>query len=248
MKTVKIILTLLVMCFVSFGFRCGGGNTSDPSRGFDVETLVRFLRTGGGGFDRPASAQNVHGVFQGSTGTSSIGFRTNFDIPTMSAFANVRDAKVPANWFVSGFIFDLSCNGIRTNQRNVGIGGTIKLICETFAPTATVTPETVDANAPPSNISIFSDAIFESAYGMPKVGIYDEFGNLKTIATTTFAKGGLKLITPNLSTFQNGNYFLVVNNLKADGSWEVIAIGSVFVFGNITPDPPNPCFVQRPDC
>jgi hypothetical protein len=252
MKTVKISLFILVVCFAGLGFQCNsGGNTSDPSRGFDVAALVRFLRQGGGGFDRPAQAQNVGGVFQGATSATTIGFRANFSIPTMFNVANVRDAKVPANWLVQGFIFDLNCNGLRSNQRDVGIGGTIKLICETVTPSATITPESIDANAPPSNISIFTDGsnAIDTTFGMPKIAIYDELGNLKNVSVTYSGKGGsLKINTPNLTNFQNGNYTFIINNVKADGSWDVIAIGNIFIFGNPPPDPPDPCLNERPDC
>lgn len=252
MKKFNILLIGVIVMFVSLGFRCGGGNTSDPSRGFDVQAVVRFLDPRGGGFERPALAQNVNGFITANTSSTTIGFRTSFNIPTMNNFANVRDAKVPARWSVSGLIFDINCTRFVGNEKNVGIGGSIKLACETFTFPMIASPNSIDADNPPQAVQIQGEG-FSNEYGMPKVAIYNEFGQLKSVVSTTSGNigKGIDVQLPNLASYYNGNYIFVVNNVNADESWQVIGTATILIYGNEPPDfpnPPDPCVAQLPNC
>lgn len=253
MKKYSILLAVVIGMFVSMGFQCGGGGSnSDPSRGFDVQTVVRFLDPRGGGFERPTMAQNVNGFITANTSSNTIGFRTSFNIPTINNFANVRDAKVPARWSVTGFIFDFNCPRIVTNEKSVGIGGSIKLACETFTSPMVASPDSINAASPPQGVQIGGEG-FSNENGMPKVAIYNEFGQLKTVISTTSGNisKGINIQLPNLSSYYNGNYILVVNNINADGTWQVLGTAPIFIYGNVPPDPPDPpdpCLVQRPNC
>lgn len=252
MKKYKISL-FVVLVFISAGFRCGGGgSTSDPSRGFDVKSVVRFLDPRGGGFERPAMAQNVNGFITANTSSNTIGFRSQFSIPTMSGFATVRDAIVPARWYVNGFIFDLNCARIVANEKSLGIGGSITLPCETFTFPTVASPNLVNAISPPQAVNISGEG-FSNEYGMPRVAIYDESGQLR--ATLSSSSGnvakGIDVQLPSLVTYYSGRYILAVNNITGDGSWQVVGTAPIIIYGNDPPDfpdDPDPCISPARPC
>lgn len=249
-KKATIVLIVIVLMFVSMGYSCGGGS-SNPNRGFDVRLVVRFLRTGGGGYDLPSQG-SVSGVFLYPTSQNTIGTITSFDV-FVNHVRNIPGAKVPGRWRFSGHTLDPRCTTFfYLIERNVRIGETETFWCESYAPPFIASPENIDVNSAPSTITIIGDGL-SADNGAPKIAIYDPSGNLLTSLsanTVNTEKGRLTISTPtNMS--QNGNYLLIVHNVQADGSWQVVGVANILVTGNPTPDPPDlpdPCLSNLPAC
>lgn len=241
MNKIKYFLLVVLVLFVSLGFRCGGGS-NDPMRGFDVESVVRYVDPRGGGFERPTQANNLNGFITANTSSNTVGTLMNFNIGISNGYVNIRDAKVPARWLVGAFIFDLTCARGVSNERDVGIGGKIKLACITNIPPMNASPDSIDGANPPQGIQITGGEGFSDEYGMPKVAIYNEFGQLKSVMSTTSASvsKGIDMQLPNLATYYSGRYLLVVNNINADGTWSVVGSAPINIYGNDPPDPPDP--------
>jgi hypothetical protein len=242
MKTVKLfsLIATLALLIPAAGCGGGGGSTSDPNRGFDVETIVN---SNGVNF---AQGARVQAQFQYATGTT-IGATEFFDRNVLHN-ARFEGAKVPGVWrfIASGYA---GCFGQVRAEEDMGIGEKIRLTCFTIGVGLfSASPDSVDITAPPSTGTVAGSGI-DATYGMPVVGYYNEGGYLMSEQTATAVAGDgtwLQGPVPDFSGSYNGQYNLVVSNKNADASRTIIGTAVVYVTGFYIPPPPepepNPCY------
>lgn len=234
-------LVLAVSCSGCYwGCGGGGGSSSDPNRGFDVETIVRA-----NGVDYAQTARVVADL-QYTTG-STTGNIEHFNQFVNLGFAQFTGAKVPAVWRfnASGYA---GCPGLVIEEREMKRGNKIRLTCFTFGVGLFASsPDTVDITAPPATGTISGSGI-DPSYGMPKVGYYDETGTLVAEQTASYVASdgsALQGPVPDFSSSYNGTYTLLVSNINSDGSSTIIGSAYINVTGfYIEPPPPyeeDPC-------
>ena len=253
MKIVKLLSLIAALAVMSLAIGCGGGgggSSTDPNRGFDVETVVN---SNGIIF---AQGARVQAQFQYATGTT-VGTTEFFDRNVLHN-ARFEGAKVPGVWrfIASGYA---GCPGLVPAEKEMKSGNKIRLTCFTIGVGFfSASPDAVDVNAPPSTGTITGSGI-STTYGMPVVSYYDENGYLlaERTATAVAADGTwLQGPVPDFSGSYNGQYTLVVNNKNADGSPAIIGTALIDVYGFYIPPPPepepDPCSCPRdmacPDC
>ena len=244
MKSIKIswlirglaLFILSVSCGGCYwGCGGGGGSSSDPNRGFNVQTLVNV-----NGSD---ISQNAHVIadFQYATGTLT-GTLEHFDVFTSTGFKPLTGAKVPAVWRFAAFSFT-GCPGLVTGEREMKLGQTVTIRCFTSSVGFfTASPATVDVNSPPTTGMITGQGI-STTYGMPSVTYYTDSGTLAAEQTaTSVAPDGswLQGPVPDFSSLYNGVYTLLVLNKNADGTSTIIGSAYIEVTGFYIPPPPPP--------
>lgn len=248
-STKKITLLILVFAITSVMFGCHGGSSSDPNQGFTVKGVARVYNLQGTQFIDYATSGRYQGLFLSGAGT--YGSLTSFD-EYAGILYNARGAKVPGRWRIGlsrGFDAASLCVSPAVEEVNVSLGSVETIRCFGGTSIFVSQPDTVDAFNPPSTITITGSGI-EDTYGMPKIAIYDEYGNVgaSVTATQTLAGGiphsgpGIEALTFNagdLSQVYDGVYSITVSNVNADGSWAIVGGAIVSVYGN-PPPPPDP--------
>lgn len=250
-----LIVTASVLSVIS-GCGGGGGNNSDPNRGFDLlPNRIEVSQTTGSVVHRP-TMMRVISTFLEPQGTirGTTEFFPARDIgPAATQFPG---AKVPARWRFQyieiGQIGRPPCqDGIRTVERNVGVGALERLDCTALVFPISVVPSAIDANSPPATIEIHAKGL-SNDHGAPQVAILDEFGRLRGVVPATITnleKGMAQINTPNVGTYFNGVYQITLSNVRANGSLDVIGVGELTIYGNEPPDPPDfpdPCLIPEP--
>jgi len=240
MKKITGISLAVLLAWSAAGFSCGGNNnTSNPNRGFDIQTQVQFpnglvILQGG----------NAQGQFQSGPGTS--GTVTSFNRNVNPGITTISGAKVPGVWrlaFGPAFFGD-SCLTFVVENRNVSSGSLERLTCPGRFFGFTATADTIDAFNPPATVDITGSGS-ETLYGTPMIAFYNEFGNVvastpaNQLLYTDGAVSGVRVGVSDLSQVYDGIYSAVVHNVQADGTWEIVGSASVTVYGN-PPPPPDP--------
>lgn len=111
-------------------------------------------------------------------------------------------------------------------------------------------PASVDLQAPPATFTITGETI-SSAYGMPKVQIYDEYGTFvaETTAYEVAPDGSwLNVSTPNLSNVYTGMYSIEVANVTPSGTSEVIGAANLETYGRDRVDADGDGWFSDEDC
>jgi hypothetical protein len=244
-------LILTVSCGGCYWGCGGGGSTSDPNRGFDVETIVRS-----NGVDFAQTARVV-ADFQYATGTTT-GNVEHFNQFVNLGFTQFTGARVPGVWrfAASGYA---GCPGVVPAEREMKLGNKIRLTCFTFGVGLfSSSPDSVDVTSPPATGTITGSGI-DPTYGMPTVAYYNENGSLVAdqVASSVASDGSwLQGPVPDFSSSYNGQYTLLVSNKNADGTTTIIGSAYITVTGfYIMPEPepePDPCGctkgIECPDC
>lgn len=141
--------------------------------------------------------------------------------------------------------------GCVTYSRNAngGCDGTVTVIGGGFFFFAT--PSSVDLLAPPSTFTI-NGAGISTAYGMPTIQYWDDFGQLlgETTATSVAADGTwLEAPTPGTWQAYSGNWTVYVMNKTWSGGIEHAGSALVNAYGrDYEPPPPppeDPCLQER---
>jgi len=113
-------------------------------------------------------------------------------------------------------------------------------------------PGSIDVSAPPATL-VFqtTDAgVIDTAYGMPIVEFFDEYGTLLAQATATDVSNGgttLQINMPDISSCYTGTYGVSVKNAMADGTWDYFGVAIMDMYGN-DPPPPEPDPTPDPRC
>ena len=245
----KSTLVILLFAVTSIMFGChGNSNPSDPNAGFTVQGVARVYNLQGTNYLDYATGGRFQGLFLSGAGTN--GTVTNFDVNESLFNYNARGAKVPGTWRLGlsrGFVAGSLCVGSVVDDRNVSLGSVETLRCYGGTSIYVSQPDSVDAFNPPSTITITGPGI-EDTYGMPKVAIYDEYGNVGTSVTATqtltggvpHSGSGIEALTFNagdLSQVYDGTYSITVGNVNADGTWSAVGGAIVSVYGNPPPPP-----------
>jgi len=256
----------ILMTFASFmvfllagcpgpGSGSGGGN-NPPDIGFFVRPdRHEVSQTTGSEMIVPtlmrAEAQFIEpqGTIQGS-----VEYFVPRDVgPAATRFEN---AKVPAKWRITYVELPqpgrMPCqDGIVTVYRNVHVAEIEPLPCYARVFPVTLSPNAVDSQSQPVAIEIDIDGVSDE-FGSPQVAILNEFGQLKATASATIianAKHRISFALPSITQFRNGIYTVSVNNVKANGSWDVIGTGQLSIYGGVVPDVPtnpDPCAIPQP--
>ncbi len=244
-STKKLMLLVLVFAVTSVMFGCRS-NSSDPNAGFTVKGVARVFNPQQTLHIDYATGGNFQGVFLSGDGTS--GTITSFDVNESFFAYNVRGAKVPGRWRIGlrrGFVLGSLCALPAVKEVNVRLGSEETIVCFGGTSIFISQPDTVDAFNPPSTITLTGSGI-EDTYGMPKVAIYDEYGNVGASVTATQLSSqpdsDMQSLTFNpgdLSQAYDGVYNITVSNVNADGSWSIVGGAIVSVYGN-PPPPPDP--------
>ncbi len=253
----KKLLVLIMLAGLTLFSACGGGgDTSDPNIGFQIQTTrIEVSRTTGNRIYRP-TGMRVTGQFiepQGNIqGTVESFTQDIFNLQ------QITGAKVPAKWrltyielFQPGAVPCFPLGG--EVVRNVNPGEVEELLCSASVFPIAVNPSIIDAQNPPSKINIEVEGITND-YAPPQVAIFDEFGEMKATMPATInslGKGKIEINTPDLTQFRNGSYQITISNVKADGSWDTIGATDIWIFNLISPDFPthiDPCLNQSANC
>lgn len=166
------------------------------------------------------------------------------------AHLNCPDRRVPAVW---EFIFTSGpCFGIG-NVNNVDIppGGLVGFRCELFFGRFSLSHSSMDVGSPPPTFTLTGDGM-SSTYGMPVLKFVNtETGEIEaTVTATSLNPEGtwLQAPTPFLGFMYSGQYVVVVQNVKSDGSLEGLGGDWLEIYGNDPPPPPPPpCPAPQPD-
>jgi hypothetical protein len=245
MRKINIIASLVLISGVILMVGCGNPPPPTPTSGFRIETYARNPATG----TTIPSAAFVHGDFLSANGTTT-GTVSAFDINTSGGALQsvVTGAKVPANWrfFLSRTLDGTSlCLGTTVLERSVSLGGTEVLPCVANFAGFTAIPNSIDALNPPATITFTGKAV-SALTGTPVLTFYNEFGQvaastLSAQLTYNFAgePEGLAVSVPiNINQAYDGIYNVAVNNVKSDGSLEIIGAATITIYGNPPPPPP----------
>ena len=245
MKKSMLIILLFAVTSVMFGCR-GNSNPSDPNQGFTVQGVARVHNLQGTAYIDYATGGRFQGLFLSGAGT--FGSITSFDVNESTFAYTARGAKVPGRWRLGlsrGFVLGSLCVSPVVDERNVDLGSVETLRCFGGTSSFIAQPDSVDALNPPSTITITGSGIADT-YGMPKVAVYDEYGNVGASVTATQLSSqpnsDLQTLTfsaSDLSQVYDGVYSISVSNVNADGSWSIVGGAIVSVYGN-PPPPPDP--------
>lgn len=254
-QRVSFISLILVVSVAISGCNSGGGggNSSDPNIGFFlIGDRFEQSQTTGSTIVVP-TIMRAQGQFIEPQGTIR-GTVESFPVRDIGPAADrIVGAKVPAKWRITYVEAAqpgrIPCqDGIRTVERNVGVGELERLTCTARVFPVTLIPNSVDVQSPPTTIEIDVEGI-SSEHGQPQVAMLNEFGQLQFAVPATIiesAKHRIRFTVPNMSAFYNGVYSVSVNNVRSDGSWNVIGVGELSVYGNEAPplpQHPNPCVI-----
>lgn len=244
-KPTTMIGSMIMLAWVTMGAFCHNNTPSDPNAGFTVKGVARVYNQFQTAYIDYATSGRYEGVFL--SGTSTSGSMSNFDEPSGFSYT-ARGAKVPGRWRLRlsrGFDVGSLCAAPVTDDRNVSLGSVETLYCFGGVRIFVAQPDTVDALNPPSTITLTGPGI-EDTYGMPKVAIYDEYGNVgASVTATQFSSqpnSDNRTLTFNagdLSQAYDGTYSITVNNVNADGTWSIVGSAIISVYGN-PPPPPDP--------
>jgi hypothetical protein len=245
MRKINIIASLVLIGGVILMVGCSHPPPVTPTSGFNIQTYARNPTTG----TTLPSAAFVRGDFQSANGTTS-GTVTTFSMSTAGGALTsvITGAKVPANWrFALSPTFDGTslCRATTILDRSVSLGGTEVLPCVANFAGFTAIPNSIDALNPPATITFTGKAI-SALTGTPVLTFYNEFGQvaastLSAQLTYNFAgePEGLAVSVPiNISQAYDGVYNVAVNNVKSDGSLEIIGAATITIYGNPPPPPP----------
>ena len=231
----------------------GGGSSSDPNIGFFlIGDRFEQSQTTGSTIVVP-TIMRAQGQFIEPQGTIR-GTVESFPVKDIGpAATQIPGAKVPAKWQITYVEAAqpgrIPCqDGIRTVERNVGVGELERLPCTARVFPVTLIPNTVDVQSPPTTIEIDVEGV-SNEHGQPQVAILNEFGQLRAAIPATIiqsAKHRISFTLPNMNDFYNGVYTVSVSNVRANGAWDVIGVGELSVYGNVPPQLPqfpNPCVI-----
>lgn len=231
----------------------GGGSSSDPNIGFFlIGDRFEQSQTTGSTIVVP-TIMRAQGQFIEPQGTIR-GTVESFPVTDIGpAATQIPGAKVPAKWRITYVEAAqpgrIPCqDGIRTVERNVGVGELERLPCTARVFPVTLIPNTVDVQSPPTTIEIDVEGV-SNEHGQPQVAILNEFGQLRAAIPATIiqsAKHRISFTLPNMNDFYNGVYTVSVSNVRANGAWDVIGVGELSVYGNVPPQLPqfpNPCVI-----
>lgn len=258
MKKKQIFALLLVLgsSFMIIGCPGNGGGGNNPSGGFFLRAdRTELSATTGSSIVVPTSMR-VQGTFLEALGTTS-GNVTSFGPLDFTSFKDIPSGKVPARWRFTYIEINqfgrIPCqDGLVTVERNVYNSETEPLPCTARVFPIAISPNAIDAHAPPSTIIITVQGV-NADFAPPRVAIFDEFGQLYASVPVTILngeRGRIQIPTPNLSNAPSGVYPITVSNILQDGSWDVIGGSELSIYGNDPPPPPggggDPCLVPAP--
>ncbi|HEY3134750.1 MAG TPA: hypothetical protein VGL29_01750, partial [Blastocatellia bacterium] len=129
---------------------------------------------------------------------------------------------------------------------SVVCGQTVQLVCNQTGTAFTMSPATIDINAPPATADLSGGGL-DTTYGMPTVEFYDEYGSYidgRTALAVSADGTWLQASVPDLSGAYSGSYTIVIVNATADGTRNIVGTANVWVYGNYPPPPdpqPDPC-------
>jgi hypothetical protein len=252
MRKIHIIASLALLIGAILMVGCGNPPPPTANSGFRIQTFAVNQTTG----VTIPSAAFVDGTFLSANGTTT-GALNSFNLPTSGGALEtvVTGARVPANWrFVisPGLSGTSLCFGIRTIDRLVTLGSLQVLECAGTFAGFTATPNSINALNPPATI-IFTGKDITVLTGTPVLTFYNEFGQvaastLSAQLTYNFAgePEGLAVSVPNnISQAYDGVYNVAVNNVKPDGSLEIIGAATITIYGNPPPIGGDGCGGQQ---
>lgn len=239
--TIFVILIGVAMGACSGGGGSGGGN--DPNAGFK---LSAFAVSPLDSTVIVPTAGNIQGVFVSANGTTTGTLESfNRDFGGVGLLV-VTGAKVPGLWqfrlgpnFVPGSL----CLQPTITNFNMSLNDQKQLRCPGLFLGFTSDPGSINALNPPASI-MFTGKGLDNSYGSPALAFYNEFGYVvaSTQVSQLFWDGasisGIVVDTPNISQVYDGTYTVVVHNISANGSWEVIGAAPITIYGNPPPPPP----------
>lgn len=251
MKQLITIIFVFVLGFAIAACSDGGSSTSDPNAGFKLETFA----VGPGGAIIPTGGR-VQGQFLQANGTTT-GSVEFFSVSHGGAILLVSGARVPGRWRLTlGPDFagasDL-CLTFTTVEKNMSLNSLEQLRCPGRFFGFTASPDSLDALNPPATVTFTGEGI-KNVFGEPVLAFYNEFGvvvaSTQTSSSQSICGGGeiqgVTVSVPDISQVFDGIYTIVVHNVNADGSWEVIGAANVTIFGN--PPPPSPPPPEEDPC
>lgn len=258
-QRILFIGLIRVFSFAISGCNSGGGSggNSDPNIGFFlIGDRYEQSQTTGSTIVVP-TIMRAYGQFIEPLGTTR-GTVESFPVTDIGpAATRIPNAKVPAKWRITYVEAAqpgrIPCqDGIRTVERNIGVGEVERLACTARVFPVTLIPNAVDVQNPPTTIEIDVEGVSDE-HGQPQVAILNEFGQLRAVIPATIiqsAKHRIIFTLPNINDFYNGVYTVSVNNVLVNGAWDVIGVGELSVYGNVPPQLPqypNPCLIPA-DC
>lgn len=223
----KILCILLVVVSV-FGFSScgGGGNSSDPNRGFDVQ-VVAIAPNGA----RIQTIARLQGVLIASNSQTTGTISEFVEDINGAGFTPIPGAKAPGTWrftYPVTPVFSSLCLGISQTDRSVSRGEQFPLFCTGRGLfTFNASPDVIDYYNPPSTVTLSGKGV-NNLYGDPAVALYDSEGNY--VSSTSPGSyywdngeiNGMTVTVPDISQATDGIYTLTVNNINSDGSWELV--------------------------
>lgn len=243
--TNKLFVLVLGLAICACGSGGGSGSGSDPNAGFKLSTYAYspidttvYIPTAG----------NVQGQFISANGSTT---------GTISSFNNdfggvgllvVTGGKVPGLWqfrLAPNFVPGSLCLAPTITNYNMSLNDEKPLFCPGRFGGFTADPASINALTPPASVT-FNGKGIDNSYGSPALAFYDEFGYVvaSTQASQSLWNGasisGIVVDLPNISQVYDGTYTVVVHNINADGSWEVIGAAPITIYGNPPPPPPPP--------
>jgi hypothetical protein len=254
MKAFKRLLLIVVLGYFATG--CWFFDLLFGPSGFTVKTVVITPPS-------PTQRQMINpdpnvqvvGNWQGDNGQgNTCGSQMSFNITTGSdGTKKISDGRVPAVWIFTRAGGHTGCGTIFNIVRAISCGQTTTLECSLTGANFAMSPDTIDAFAPPATVTLSGQGL-STAYGTPTVEFYDEYGGYIDGQLASSVSGDGTWLTanvPSLAGAYSGSYTIVIVNATADGSRDVVGIASVWIYGNevpiLPPDPdPDPCLQGSP--
>ncbi|MEK6321561.1 MAG: hypothetical protein AABN33_07755 [Acidobacteriota bacterium] len=247
MKKLIYLLLIVGSFLITVAFSCGPTPPPPPpSNGFTVLTTEQQVVNGIAMGPRTVSREFASEfLIENPPGNPTIGTLGHCSGTTNSAgLFPCPDRMVPAIWSLTEFTG--FCAG-QTILYNVFAGGFLNANCSIEINTFGISPDSVDANAPPATIEITGYGM-SSSYGMPVIQIVDSYGNAVTSTTATSCTGSwLQAPTPYLGYVYSGSYVAMVYNVGYGGDLQLVGGAWLYIYGNSPPPPdPDPCFGVYP--
>lgn len=244
-QKLMLLCTALLCASVIAGCGGGGGGNTPPQSGFKAQG-EGYVQNAGGGFTflKPV---NIQGDWLFDNG-SAVGNTLHFGpILCIGGPCQISDGRVPARWRIIPGVFG-ECTGILLSplDQDVSAGQTVTGKC--LIPGIlflNASPSSIDLQAPPATVDLTGGG-FSAAYGMPRIEYYDQNTGAfvaSTIASSVAPDGAwLQSNTPDLSSVFSGTYNIVVSNLNADGSAQLVGVATVDAWGRdgVYVPPPDP--------